>query len=93
LEIPTNALAGEEGAAEFVKLFGGFGAFVVGIVNQSEGLIAQQIFEFAGGKGCGDSCLQSGWLHEWRENMAKGGVVNTPSANENRGFLTLPPKF
>jgi hypothetical protein len=84
LEIPRNAPAREEGAAELVELSGGFGAFVVGIVNQSEGLIAQQIFEFAGGKGCGDSRLQSGWLHEWRENMGKGWVVNTPSANENR---------
>ena len=70
-EIFWDAAAGEEGAAEVAEFVDGFGAGVVGIVDQSEMLIAQKDFQFAGGEGCGDARLQGGLIHEWGEDRRK----------------------
>ena len=69
LEIFGDTPAGEERAAEAAEFIDGFGAFVVGIVNQSEILVAQKDLEFAGGKGCGCACFQMRVVHEWQEDM------------------------
>jgi len=76
LQVFGNAAARQKRAAEPAQLLEGFRPFVVGIVDQSEILIAQKIFQFARGEGSGNASLQSGWLHESAQNIKKTRCVN-----------------
>ena len=69
-------MAGKERAAHSAKGVDSFRAFVVGVVNQSEILIPQKNFQFAGGERSRHASLQSGLIHEWQQNMEKDGGVN-----------------
>lgn len=81
LKVGGNAVAGEQGAAQAAESVDGFRAFIVGVVNQAEVLIAQKAFEFAGGKRCGHASLQSGWIHESGARIWERMAVSMDNGN------------